>query len=126
MESYMGFLGNILWFILGGEIMGLLWFAIGILWCCTIIGIPIGIQCFKMAGLSFWPFGRDVIFNDSAVSVILNVIWIVVSGCELAIANLIFGLVFCCTIIGIPFGIQYFKMAKLSLLPFGATIRRTV
>lgn len=122
----MGFVGNLLWFILGGEIMGLLWIIIGLLWCCTIVGIPVGVQCFKMAKLTFWPFGRDVVFNDSTMSIFLNIIWIILSGAELAIANLTMAVIFCCTLIGIPFGIQYFKLAKLALLPFGAVIKKTV
>lgn len=122
----MGFVGNLLWFILGGEIMGLLWIIIGLLWCCTIVGIPVGVQCFKMAKLTIWPFGRDVVFNDSTMSIFLNIIWIILSGAELAIANLTMAVIFCCTLIGIPFGIQYFKLAKLALLPFGAVIKKTV
>jgi len=119
----MGVLGNILWFILGGEIMGLLWVVVGLLWCCTIIGIPVGVQCFKMAGLSFWPFGREVVYSDSVMSAVVNIIWIFLSGIELAVTNVVIGAVFCCTLIGIPFGLQWFKMAKFSLLPFGASIK---
>lgn len=119
----MKLIGNLLWFILGGEVMGLLWLIIGLLWCCTIVGIPIGVQCFKMAELSFWPFGREVIYSDSTTSAIINIIWILVSGIEMAVYNVVIGVLFCYTIIGIPFGKQYFKMAKLSLLPFGTTIK---
>lgn len=116
-------LGNILWFILGGEVLGLLWMIIGLLWCCTIIGFPIGIQCFKMAELTFWPFGRNVVYSDSTTSVLINIIWILGSGVEMAMFNYFIGALFCCTLIGIPFGRQYFKIAKLSLMPFGTTIR---
>lgn len=46
-------IGNILWFIFGGLAGGLAWVLAGCIWCITIIGIPIGMQCFKLAGLAF-------------------------------------------------------------------------
>jgi len=118
----MRFLGNVLWFILGGFISALLWVLVGILWCITIFGIPVGVQCFKMASLSMCPFGKDVEFDGGTFSFIVNIIWVLISGLELAAINFVFGLILCITIIGIPFGKQFFKIAKLSLLPFGARI----
>ena len=102
----MGCLGNIIWFICGGFISGLTWLLAGCLWCITIVGIPIGVQCFKFAGLSFFPFGKEVKYGGGAGSLLLNILW----------------LIFCITVIGIPFGLQHFKIAKLALMPFGATI----
>ena len=101
----MNTLGNFLWFIFGGLFSGILWLLAGLIWCITIIGIPIGLQCFKFASL-------------------VNVIWIVFFGLEMAVANLIIGCLWCITIIGIPFGKQFFKLAQLSLMPFGAQIVR--
>ena len=95
----------------------------GVLWCVTIVGIPIGRQCFKFASLAFAPFGKDVEYGGGAVSLIVNIIWLLISGIPLAIAAAINGLVLCCTIIGIPFGMQCFKIAKLALMPFGAKVR---
>ncbi len=118
----MKFLGNILWFIFGGLISGLSWIFAGILWCITIVGIPIGLQCFKLATLSFWPFGKEVRYGGGAMSTIANIFWLLISGIPLAIENLILGLVCCITIIGIPFGKQFFKIAKLALTPFGAIV----
>ena len=118
----MNFIGNILWFICGGLISGLSWLAAGILWCITIIGIPIGIQCFKFAGLSFWPFGKQVVYGGGAMSTIANLFWLIISGIPLALENLLLGLICCVTIIGIPFGKQFFKIAKLALTPFGASV----
>lgn len=115
-------LGNIIWFLFGGIISGLLWILWGALWCITIIGIPVGAQCFKLATLSFWPFGRTVSYEGGAVSFLVNVIWFFFGGIEMALINCIFGLIFCVTIIGIPFGLQFFKLAKLSLAPFGAVV----
>ena len=119
----MSCLGNIIWFLLGGLIAGLSWALLGLLWCITIIGIPIGLQCFKFAALSFSPFGKEIILKGGAVSLLLNIIWIVTSGLPLAIEHAAFGVIFCITIIGIPFGKQHFKLAKLALMPFGAVVK---
>lgn len=119
----MSTLGNIIWIITGGILAALAWGLVGCLWCITIIGIPIGLQCFKMAGLSLMPFGRDVVYGGGAGSFIVNIIWICISGIELAAGFLLIGVAFCCTIIGIPFGLQFFKFAKLALMPFGAEVR---
>ena len=118
----MGCLGNLIWFICGGFISGLSWLLMGVLWCVTIIGIPVGLQCFKFAELSFFPFGREVNYGGGAGSFLLNVIWIIVTGLPLAIMSLVFGGLLCITIIGIPFGFLHFKLGKLALMPFGATI----
>lgn len=118
----MGCLGNCLWFIFGGFISGLSWVIAGILWCISIVGIPIGLQCFKFATLSFFPFGKEVIYGDGLVSFMLNILWIIFSGLPLAIEHFLLGCILCITIIGIPFGLQMFKIAKLSLMPFGAQI----
>lgn len=118
----MGCLGNILWFLCGGFIAGLSWCAMGVLWCITIIGIPLGKQCFKFASLSFFPFGKEVIFNNSAGFVLINILWLLISGLPLAVEHLVLGAFLCITIIGIPFGLQQFKLAKLALMPFGAEI----
>lgn len=118
----MRFLGNIIWLIFGGFLSGLGWIIAGIVWCVTIIGIPIGMQCFKLASLSFCPFGREVRYEGGAVSFIVDVIWFLVSGLPLTIGNFLLGCLLCVTIIGIPFGKQFFKIAKLSLAPFGAVV----
>ena len=118
----MRFLGNLLWFLFGGLISGLAWILAGCLWCITVIGIPYGKQCFKFASLSFFPFGKDVVYNGGAVSFIVNVIWFLLCGLVMAAGNFFIGCLWCITIIGIPFGKQFFKIAKLSLAPFGAVI----
>ena len=118
----MSILGNILWFICGGLLSGLSWVLAGCLWCISIIGIPIGLQCFKFAGLAFFPFGKEVVYGGGAVSLIANIIWLIVSGIPMAVGNAVAGLICCITIIGIPFGKQFFKIAKLSLMPFGAEV----
>lgn len=118
----MGCLGNIIWFIFGGFISGLTWLIAGCIWCITIIGIPIGVQCFKFAGLSFFPFGKEIRYGGGAGSVLLNILWLLFPGIPLVIESAVFGAFLCITVIGIPFGLQHFKIAKLALMPFGATI----
>lgn len=118
----MSCLGNVIWFIFGGLIGGLSWLAAGVLWCITIIGIPIGMQCFKIASLSFAPFGKEVIYHQSGMSLIVNIIWLIVSGLPIALGHVVSGVLLCITIIGIPFAKQSFKLARLALMPFGAEI----
>lgn len=121
----MKFLGNILWFVLGGFIVSIYYFIVGLLFCITIIGIPFGLQLIKLAGFALWPFGHEIQSdtNDGGcLSIIMNVIWILVGGIEIAMLHLTFGVFLCITIIGIPFGLQHFKMALLALIPFGKKI----
>ena len=120
----MRFIGNIIWFIFGGFIGGLGWLAAGLFWCITIIGIPIGLQCFKFARLSFWPFGYDIVYSDDASSFVFNLIWLIFSGIPLAIVHATTALILLVSIIGIPFAGQALKLARLSLAPFGARIIR--
>lgn len=118
----MKLIGNVLWFLFGGLESALGWVIAGLLWCVTIIGIPIGVQCFKFAGLALWPFGKEIEYGGGAMSLIANIFWLIFSGIPMAIGNLVVGLLWCITIIGIPFGRQFFKLARLSLLPFGAKV----
>ena len=120
----MGCLGNIIWFLFGGLFAAIGWFITGLLWCCTIVGIPVGLQCFKLAGLQLAPFGKEVVTVDNgAGSLVLNILWIIFGGAILALGNLISAFIFAITIIGIPFALQSLKLAKLSLMPFGKEVR---
>lgn len=114
-------IGNILWMLFFGLWTAVVWFALGLLWCITIVGIPCGVQCFKIAGLVLWPFGKEV-SSDFGAHPILNLIWMIFGGLELAISYVVGGAICCITIIGIPFGKQCFKLATLSLAPFGARV----
>ena len=123
--STMKFLGNILWLLLGGLVVSLYYAAVGLLYCISIIGIPFGLQLFKMAGLALWPFGHDVqpdVNDGGCLAILMNVIWILCGGIEIALLHVGFGVFCCLTIVGIPFGIQHFKMALLALVPFGKKI----
>ena len=118
----MSAIGNILWFLFGGLIGGLSWVLAGLIFCVTIVGIPVGMQCFKMAQLAFFPFGKEVVYGGGGFSFLVNLIWILCFGWEMAIGYAVLGLVWCVTILGIPVGKQCFKMAKLALMPFGAEV----
>jgi len=116
---------NLLWIIFGGLLSALGWVLAGCLWCITVIGIPVGLQCFKLASISLNPFGKEIVYEDTGVgSFLLNILWLLISGWELALGNAILGIILCITIIGIPWGKQYFKIAKVALMPFGAVVRR--
>lgn len=121
----MSLLGNLVWLVFGGLLMSACYFVMGLLYCITIIGIPVGVQLFKLGLLSFSPFGHDVVDRGGAMgcwSLFLNVLWIVFGGIEMALTHAVIGLLFCITIVGIPFGMQHFKLAILALTPFGKEI----
>lgn len=119
----MRLLGNILWILFGGFLSAILWFIAGVVCCITFIGIPFGIQCFKIASFLLYPFGRDIeIKGFNLGSILGNIIWIIFLGWELFVTHFIAGLILCITIIGIPFGKQHFKLARLSIVPFGSRI----
>jgi len=122
----MNLLLNIIWLIFGGFIIVLGYLLGAILLCITIIGIPFGIQCFKLAGLALAPFGREVREKEppsGALAVRMNVIWIILPGLELAVFHLVMALVFAVTIIGLPIAGQHLKMTRLALIPFGFQVR---
>lgn len=120
----MNLLGNLLWFVFGGLVASILWMVAGLLSCLTIIGIPFGFQCFKLAGFVLTPFGRVVETGRFGMGGLIgNLLWILLLGWELAVTHAVLGVLFSITIIGIPFGRQHFKMAALALVPFGARIR---
>ena len=116
-------IANILWVLLGGIWLAVAWFLIGLVLCITIVGIPLGVQCFKAAKISFFPFGKKVVLN-SKEHPIANAIWVFVGGWEMALVYFLLGLFNCITIIGLPSGIQCFKIMKLAFFPFGAKVCR--
>ena len=118
----MKLLGNLLWFVFGGLWMGLGWSLVGLLWCITIVGIPVGMQCFKLAGLAFFPFGKVIVYGGGAPSLLMNLLWLLFFGWEMAVGYGVLGLVWCITIVGIPVGLQCFKFASLAFWPFGKQV----
>lgn len=121
----MNILLNILWLILGGIFTFIEYIVSSLLMMITIIGIPFGIQTFKMAFLALLPFGKEVRSTPSSggcLNLFMNVLWILLGGIWISLSHLLFGIVLCITIIGIPFGKQHFKLAALALTPFGKEI----
>jgi uncharacterized membrane protein YccF (DUF307 family) len=128
----MGLIGNILWFVLGGFVMGLGWWLAGVLALLTIVGIPWAKACFVMGQFAFFPFGKVAIsrkdlsnlddVGTGALGLVGNVIWFIFAGFWLAIGHLFSALVCFLTIIGIPFGLQHLKLAAIALAPIGKTI----
>lgn len=119
----MKILGNLIWLLFGGLIASLGWALAGLLCCITIVGVPFGLQCFKIATLVLWPFGKDISVGEFGVGgALFNIIWILCLGWELCVTHFVTGLLLCLTIVGIPFGKQHFKLAALAILPFGAKI----
>lgn len=115
-------LGNIIWILLGGIWTALGWCIVGIVFYITIVGIPLGRQAFKMASLTLSPFGKTIVYGGGAPSLIANVFWVLLAGIPMALMYLVAGVLCCVTIVGIPFGLQSFKMAKLAFLPFGSQV----
>ncbi|OYT93381.1 MAG: hypothetical protein CFE43_03825 [Burkholderiales bacterium PBB3] len=125
-------LGNILWFIFGGFIMGLGWWLAGLVAAITIVGLPWAKACFVIGQFAFLPFGKDAVnrrdvtqqgdIGTGVLGLVGNVIWFVLAGWWLAIGHLCSALACFVTIIGIPFGIQHIKLALIALAPIGKTI----
>lgn len=113
-------LGNIIWILFFGLWSSFCYFLVGLFLCITIIGIPFGKQCFKIGTLVLAPFGIDIRI-DFASHPFANIIWLFTVGTGMGVSYLVAGAICCLTIIGIPFGKQCFKLAQISLIPFGAT-----
>lgn len=121
----MSFLGNIIWIIFGGIFIFFQYIFGGLVLCLTIVGIPFGLQCFKFAIVGLAPFGvkiSDTSSNVGCLSTIMNIIWLIFGGIGIVLTHLLFGLLFCITIVGIPFGLQHFKLMNLAFSPFGKSI----
>ncbi len=114
-------IGNVIWLILGGLLMGLAWFLVGAVLCITVVGIPFGVQCFKFARINLSPFGKEVRIEFEEHPV-MNIIWLIFFGWEMALSYLAMGIACCITVIGIPFGLQALKMMRLAVFPFGADL----
>jgi len=125
-KMVMKVIGNILWLLLGGIVIAVIYYVVGLLMCITIVGIPFGVQLFKLGTFSLWPFGHELVDGPKepgCLSVAMNLIWILLGWWEIAVIHLVAGLLFCITIVGIPLGKQHFKMVIASIFPFGKEIR---
>lgn len=121
----MGCLMNLLWLLFGGILTAVEYVLASLLLMLTVVGIPFGMQTLKLASLALWPFGKEVRSgsrSDGCLYVLMNVLWILLGGIWICLSHLFFGAFLCITIIGIPFGLQHFKLASVALMPFGKDI----
>ncbi len=121
----MNFIGNLIWLVFGGFAAAIGYIFGGFVLCLTIIGIPFGLQCFKLAGLVLWPFGKKIIPANNGmgcISLFCNIIWLLCGGLYTALVHLVFAALLFITIIGIPFARQHLKLMEVSLMPFGRQV----
>jgi uncharacterized membrane protein YccF (DUF307 family) len=128
-------IGNFIWFIFGGILMGLAWWLVGLVAFLSVVGIPWGKACFVIGQFTFFPFGQEAIsrkelqqkddIGTGGLGMLGNVVWFVFAGVWLAIGHLLSAVLCLITIIGIPFGIQHLKLAGIALAPIGKTIVST-
>jgi uncharacterized membrane protein YccF (DUF307 family) len=124
-ESPVKIVGNILWFVFAGLWLAIGYIVSGLIQCVTVVGIPFGIQSFKLAGFVLWPFGRAIVKRQDSnpgLRTVGNFLWFIFSGLWLAIGHAVAGVLLCVTVIGIPFGLVCFRMIGLALMPFGKEI----
>ena len=118
-------IGNIIWVIFGGLEIAVEYFIAGIFMMLTIIGIPFGWQSMKMGLLALWPFGSKIQEKSSqtgCLNLFMNILWFFVGGIWICLTHIALGIVFCITLVGIPFGMMHFRLARLALSPFGKEI----
>ncbi len=116
---------NIIWFVFGGLMVAVEYAISSVAMMLTIIGIPFGLQTLKLAKVALWPFGTEVVddgWPSGCLAGVMNVVWWFVGGVPIALTHLLWGLIFCVTVVGIPFGLQHFKLMKLALFPFGTKV----
>ncbi len=121
----MGVLGNILWIVLGGFLVFLWYLLGGLILCLTIVGIPFGVQCFKLSVLALAPFGRSVVSTERFsgwLATLMNILWLLVAGVEIALLHMVLAALLALTIVGLPFTKQHLKLASLALVPFGRRV----
>lgn len=121
----MNILLNIIWFVFGGVMIAIEYAISSVLMMLTIIGIPFGLQTLKLAVVALWPFGTRIVdggWPSGCLAGLMNVIWWFVGGIPIALTHLGWGLLFSITIIGLPFGLQHFKLMRLALFPFGNSV----
>ena len=122
----MNLLGNLIWLLFGGLLAALGYVIGGFVLCLTIIGIPWGLQCFKIASVVLWPFGKQIVPSkggSGCLSLFCNIVWLICGGWYTALIHLVFAVILFITIIGIPFARQHLKLMELSLMPFGKNVK---
>ena len=134
MTPLLRFVLNVLWFVCGGWLSGLLWLIGGLLLAITIVGLPWTAAAWRIAGFAFWPFGKEIVPRDKAtgqddlgtgpVGFIMNILWFILGGWYIALSHLLIAIPEFVSIIGIPFGLKDLQLAQLGLAPVGVTIRK--
>jgi uncharacterized membrane protein YccF (DUF307 family) len=122
----MTFLGNIIWLVFGGLLSGLAYMLVGVVLCLTVVGLPFGVQAFKIGIATLAPFGKQVVElpqANSTLRIVFNVLWLVFAGWEIALGHLVWAGVLALTVVGVPFAIQHIKLIPLALFPFGRDLR---
>jgi uncharacterized membrane protein YccF (DUF307 family) len=123
----MKILGNIIWLLFGGIIISIEYIIASLALMITIIGVPFGVQTLKLGVFALWPFGAEVrtgVRASGCLYILMNILWLILGGFAITLSHAVFGLLLCITIIGIPFGMQHFKLAAIALSPFGRDIIR--
>ena len=123
---------NILWFIFGGWLSGLLWLLGGLILAITIVGLPYTFAAWRIAGFAFWPFGKEIVSREivtgqsdigtGPLGFVLNVIWFLLGGWYIALSHLLIAVAEAITIIGIPFAIKDLQLAFIALAPIGKVV----
>lgn len=119
---------NVVWLICGGVMTAVEYAISSVAMMITIIGIPFGLQTLKLAAVALWPFGADITpqgWPSGCLADIMNVVWWLLGGLAIAFTHLCWGILLCITVIGIPFGLQHFKLMRLALFPFGKSVSYT-
>ena len=118
-------LGNVVWLVFGGIVIAMEYFIFSLVLMITVVGIPFSFQTLKLASFALFPFGRTSVVKSKEPGCLytgMNIFWILLGGIWIALTHLAFGIILGITIIGIPFGIQHFKLASLALSPFGRVV----
>jgi uncharacterized membrane protein YccF (DUF307 family) len=123
----MSFMGNVVWLVFGGFIIGVEYMVSGALLCLTIVGIPFGLRSIKLGVTAFAPFGKDVVDaeHQGPVKLLFDIIWIVLFGWEIAMTHLASALLLAITVVGIPFARQHIKLIPIALFPFNKDLRES-
>ncbi|MDE6578470.1 MAG: YccF domain-containing protein [Muribaculaceae bacterium] len=121
----MNILLNIIWIVFGGFMIAIEYAVSSLLMMITIVGIPFGLQTLKLAVVALWPFGTKIVdgnWPSGCLAGVMNLIWWFIGGIPIALTHLLWGIIFSITIVGLPFGMQHFKLMRLALFPFGNSV----
>lgn len=119
---------NILWFLWGGWLSGLLWLLGGLILAVTIVGLPWALAAWRIAGFAFWPFGKRIVsrrelghsdIGTGPFGFVLNIVWFIFAGWYIALSHLVIAVTEAVTLIGLPFAFKDLQLAQLAFAPVG-------